>query len=196
MTAPAPPAAPDAAGWPDPARPGVPLHPERDGWHWLLRKGDSKPVPWCWTDDQAAEGDFGWDTDDDLDTPDEMARYFDYAGPCVLPSDLAAERAAAWGAGRDAAVAVATDCRDAWKTGHGQGGGVAYAETIAAITRTLSPPASDADALAAVVARAKAEEREKVARWLDQMMLMHEGPELAAVLRRPRARSGGSGDAA
>ena len=21
--------------WPDPAKPGVPLHPERDGWHWV-----------------------------------------------------------------------------------------------------------------------------------------------------------------
>ena len=26
-------------GWPDPAHPGVPLNPERDGWHWLV-KGD------------------------------------------------------------------------------------------------------------------------------------------------------------
>ena len=25
----------DNNGWPDPARPGVPLNPERNGWHWL-----------------------------------------------------------------------------------------------------------------------------------------------------------------
>jgi len=33
--------------WPDPARPGVPLNPERDGWHWL-KTPDENDVPYEW----------------------------------------------------------------------------------------------------------------------------------------------------
>jgi hypothetical protein len=32
-------------GWPDPARPGVPMNPERDGWHWVADK-DGIGKPW------------------------------------------------------------------------------------------------------------------------------------------------------
>lgn len=35
----------DANGWPDPARPGYPANPERDGWHWLKRPEDLRPFP-------------------------------------------------------------------------------------------------------------------------------------------------------
>ncbi len=33
--------------WPDPARPGVPLNPERDGWHWL-KTPDENDAPYEW----------------------------------------------------------------------------------------------------------------------------------------------------
>jgi hypothetical protein len=35
------------AGWPDPARPGVPLNPDRDGWHWL-KTPDENDAPYEW----------------------------------------------------------------------------------------------------------------------------------------------------
>jgi hypothetical protein len=36
--------------WPDPTRPGYPLEPEEDGWHWLIGKytwSESQPYKWC-----------------------------------------------------------------------------------------------------------------------------------------------------
>lgn len=32
--------------WPNPERPGVPLFPERDGWHWISYCGTPRPLFW------------------------------------------------------------------------------------------------------------------------------------------------------
>lgn len=32
--------------WPDPARPGVPLNPEKDGWHWIKARSDNLKATW------------------------------------------------------------------------------------------------------------------------------------------------------
>jgi hypothetical protein len=42
--------------WPDPARPGVPMNPDRDGWHWLTRKNGLWPEPWRWNPDADGRG--------------------------------------------------------------------------------------------------------------------------------------------
>lgn len=65
--------------WPDPARPGVPLNPERDGWHWLQSHFDDDPecrfwlpaAPW-WN-----MGGSSWAG------PDWVASKFRYLGPCL-----------------------------------------------------------------------------------------------------------------
>jgi len=82
----------DPNGWPDASNPGVPLNPERDGCHWLRRKGSSTAEAWLWTDPTAVDGfesEFRWWTDVDGD-PEDMARQFDYLGPCHTPAEVAA----------------------------------------------------------------------------------------------------------
>jgi hypothetical protein len=39
------------SGWPDPEKPGVPLNPERDGWHWIVGWSDKLFVA-EWDSDQ------------------------------------------------------------------------------------------------------------------------------------------------
>ncbi len=74
----------DRAGWPDPARPGYPLHPERDGWHWLHHKEDLRPIPAMWNAALA-----GW-TCGTLHSPGGIVDLgYTYLGPCILPSALA-----------------------------------------------------------------------------------------------------------
>jgi hypothetical protein len=44
----------DNNGWPDPARPGVPLNPDQEGWHWVQRVDKGfvpSPRIILWTDD-------------------------------------------------------------------------------------------------------------------------------------------------
>jgi hypothetical protein len=80
-------------GWPDPARPGVPLHPERDGAHWIVR--DGRIVPARWT-----AGNEAWRPADKC-TPfagysahgPTVARWR-YLGPCLTPAEVAAALAA------------------------------------------------------------------------------------------------------
>ncbi|MGX7346383.1 hypothetical protein ACWM9A_10865 [Acetobacter pasteurianus] len=79
--------------WPDPKRPGVPMFPERDGWH-ALEDDERKEYWWdahcsCWTTSE--DGEFSW-------IPDDMSSVlgFSYIGPVLTPTQinemLAAER--------------------------------------------------------------------------------------------------------
>ncbi|GCD58819.1 hypothetical protein NBRC3280_1320 [Acetobacter pasteurianus NBRC 3280] len=79
--------------WPDPKRPGVPMLPERDGWH-ALENNERKEYWWdahcsCWTTSE--DGEFSW-------IPDDMSSVlgFSYIGPVLTPTQinemLAAER--------------------------------------------------------------------------------------------------------
>lgn len=76
---------------------GIPDNPHANWWHWL-RQGKGDATPWHWAEDDAAEGYFGWETDDDIYEPERMARTFTYLGPCLTPAEVAAavqaERAA------------------------------------------------------------------------------------------------------
>lgn len=86
------PAMSDNNGWPDAARPGVPLNPERDGWHWLQAP---EGQPWCWFW-MVASGKGAWCDDDtgDFEPPEAVAE-MRYIGPCLTPSDVAAREAQA-----------------------------------------------------------------------------------------------------
>ena len=77
--------------WPDPARPGVPLHPERDGWHWL--KTERGLAPWRWTENpESIMWESGWEAGDGVISP----AYFAALGPCTyLGPILTPEEAAA-----------------------------------------------------------------------------------------------------
>jgi hypothetical protein len=75
----------DNNGWPDPARPGVPLNPERDGWHWVCAAvGIAAPYPMLWCADGKA-----WDTGDGWEfcTSPRMTERTRYLRPCS-PEDL------------------------------------------------------------------------------------------------------------
>ena len=65
-------------GWP--GKPGVPLDPEKDGWHWVSLLGDRHPQIIEWFSD-AMEWDGGWTTED-------FGQHFHYLGP-VLSHDEA-----------------------------------------------------------------------------------------------------------
>jgi hypothetical protein len=84
-------------GWPDPSKPGVPLHPERDGWHWLARNADDA-WPFYWVSGTES----GWCAEDGCNVdcadtePEFMAHYWPrYLGPCHTPAEVAAREAAA-----------------------------------------------------------------------------------------------------
>jgi hypothetical protein len=77
----------DPNGWPDASKPGVPLNPERDGWHWLLWKGGAQPVPLRWNTGLGG----GWSS---YSTDGTAARYL-YLGPCLTPAEVAAREQAA-----------------------------------------------------------------------------------------------------
>ena len=78
--------------WPDPARPGVPLNPEREGWHWVQR-ADKGFVPSpriiLWTDDWTS-GQFSWDAIGYSDDERKLGRDFRYLGPVLTPAEVEA----------------------------------------------------------------------------------------------------------
>ena len=85
-------------GWPFPDKPGVPLNPERDGFHWLMRKGAAWAEAWRWDPDADGCGtDYSgaWAESEGDGQPDEMARWYAYLGPCLTPAEVAAREQAA-----------------------------------------------------------------------------------------------------
>ena len=81
--------------WPTPSKPGVPMNPERDGPHWLMRKNGQFPEIWDW-----ASGPDGWCAEygdqsigawlerEGGGQPEDMAKWYCYLGP-VLAHDQA-----------------------------------------------------------------------------------------------------------
>jgi len=70
----------DNNGWPDPARPGVPLNPERDGWHWFVRGDFYSLALWH-------RGHFTFQ--DTTAWPEEFSQLdMTYAGPCLTPAEV------------------------------------------------------------------------------------------------------------
>jgi hypothetical protein len=75
----------DPNGWPDASKPGVPLNPERDGWHWLWAD-TTEMARWKATVQMWSFG------HDDWYTPWWLGGRLGYAylGPCHTPAEVAA----------------------------------------------------------------------------------------------------------
>lgn len=88
-------------GWPE--RPGVPLNPERDGWHWVSRPMHGVlPMQWL----EIAGG--GWVGKHVCLFASEAANAdWRYLGPCLLPAEVASLVEAAR---REAAAQEREDC--------------------------------------------------------------------------------------
>lgn len=72
--------------WPNPERPGVPMFPERDGWHWLSNSPGEAPFPaeWRHEDYCGAETEWFWDMGEEREDAYEMRGLY-YRGLCPLP---------------------------------------------------------------------------------------------------------------
>ncbi|MDN7356357.1 hypothetical protein [Acetobacter senegalensis] len=72
--------------WPNPEQPGVPMFPERDGWHWLSNSpnGDPFPAEWRHEDYCDAETEWFWDMGEEWEDAHEMRGLY-YRGLCPLP---------------------------------------------------------------------------------------------------------------
>lgn len=79
-------------GWPD--KPGVPLNPERDGWHWLKRISNGWETLAKWDNDWNGNDDFWWDLPGYSD-PENVAKNFCYLGPCFTLDEATALQARA-----------------------------------------------------------------------------------------------------
>lgn len=97
--------------WPNPDKPGVPLNPERDGWHWLCTP-DGDDVPYEWR--VAGECERGrwpsyWVNDDDGWKGEDCI----YIAPCIPPAEITAREQAAAVAMRELCAKALEDMRDA-----------------------------------------------------------------------------------
>jgi hypothetical protein len=81
----------DNNGWAD--QPGVPLNPELNRFHWLLRKGEQWPEAWRWDPDAdgcGTEYSGAWAESEGDGQPEGMAKWYRYLGPCLTPSEVEA----------------------------------------------------------------------------------------------------------
>ena len=94
---------------PYPDKPGVPLNPEKDGFHWI--KGwNETPFVAEWFVDQSEDfgGYYGWH--DGADNPQGIvAQGWSYLGPCLKPSEVAAQIEQARREGVEAAMRVVSE---------------------------------------------------------------------------------------
>jgi hypothetical protein len=98
-------------GWPDPSRPGVPLHPERDGWHWLVPSINHAlpPGSYRWHAPPRSDVIGQWDAGYPQDV---VRRGYDYLGPCLTPAEHAAALAAQATAMREQIAGWISEVRD------------------------------------------------------------------------------------
>lgn len=71
--------------WPDPARPGVPMNPEKDGWHWFFDTNEPEFMAAAFW--RSCRQDWHVDGEDLAASDLETAGY---GGPCLTPADHAA----------------------------------------------------------------------------------------------------------
>jgi hypothetical protein len=76
------------AGWPDPARPGVPLNPEQRGWHWLSCQ--NMPFLIFWDGEVLQDALSGQRM-----KPDVLSAVYSYFGPCLTPAEVESHKHAA-----------------------------------------------------------------------------------------------------
>ena len=78
----------DVSGWPDSDKPGYPLDPETDGWHWLQR-GSRAPMPCKWSAPTKIKPDFAWGNDGGIEfTIDCAGHDWTYLGPALTPAEV------------------------------------------------------------------------------------------------------------
>lgn len=83
-------------GWPFPDRIGVPLNPERDGWHWISSwvpsQGWKERMPWCakWIAERKVWAEVEVDELGSMAdwAPARIASEFNYMAPCFTPSEV------------------------------------------------------------------------------------------------------------
>lgn len=75
----------DPNGWPDPSRPGVPMNPEQDGWHWLHHPEDLRRFVQPWNAELG-----GWPSGALYSPQGVVELGFCYLGPCLTPAEVAA----------------------------------------------------------------------------------------------------------
>jgi hypothetical protein len=79
----------DNNGWP--GKPGVPLNPDQEGWHWVQRVDKGfvpNPRVILWTDDWTS-GQFSWDAIGYSSAPEQkLGRDFRYLGPAITPAEV------------------------------------------------------------------------------------------------------------
>jgi hypothetical protein len=102
----------DNNGWP--GKPGVPLNPERDGWHWLVQKNAQFPEVWEWNAGPlGAVAEYGdqsigaWLEGEGNGQPKEMAKWYRYLGPALTPAEVVARIATARREGMEQAAQIA-----------------------------------------------------------------------------------------
>jgi hypothetical protein len=151
----------DNNGWPDAARPGVPLNPERDGWHWL------EWMDYCGTNPTGIIDQFKWERDGYWDrTTHRSARYWAcwrYLGPCLTPAETEARVADAlkWrGAINDALTNWLSPIED-HETPEDALQRLIRLEVMAALDPAVSQSAAD------LVAKARRDALEDAAREID-----------------------------
>ncbi len=142
-------------GWPDPARPGVPLNPEREGHHWCCVY-PNLPFPIVWRHDGIG---FRWDNGY---SPEQAAQHWRYVGLCLTPAEVAARSAAAAEAMREACAAW---CAGKEQTSRSFGSHADAYEIAARNIRALPLPAPGA--LDRAREEARREGMEAAARYLD-----------------------------
>jgi hypothetical protein len=70
---------------------GVPLNPELNRFHWLLRKGEQWPEAWRWNPDAdgcGTEYSGAWAESEGDGQPEGMAKWYRYLGPCFTPVEV------------------------------------------------------------------------------------------------------------
>jgi hypothetical protein len=101
------PATPRPNGWPDPARVGVPVEPERDGWHWLTWTPTNTPFAVQWTPSGQWLPSRYWQQA----RHEWAARMCHYIGPALLPAEVAAAVAQARREGLEEAAQLVASLR-------------------------------------------------------------------------------------
>ena len=74
-------------GWSN--KPGVPMSPEKDGWHWVRRAETNMPLPLQWTNDWTGSRDYCWAIMGSGE-PEDVAKNFCYLSPVLSPAEVAA----------------------------------------------------------------------------------------------------------
>lgn len=136
----------DPNGWPFIDRPGVPLNPERDGWHWLAWD-PAWPEPAYW--------DGEWSRSDTSNLSVRTARYL---GPMHTPAEVAALVAAGQEGMREACARAAM-VEIGWNAPKAEVRKAIAMQAAHTVNAIRERPLPDA---AATLDRVRAEERAKV----------------------------------